>query len=130
MGLVVLAFLIRLLGVGWGLPNALHNQSYHPDELVIWSYAQQIEPSKLHFDPGFYNYGTLYLTLLRVASDVVSAYSGSEGWAAIGQMHLAGRLLSVLFGAGTVWFVFQMLRRRTHLFGAALEPVARSPLTP
>ncbi|MCO5297936.1 MAG: glycosyltransferase family 39 protein [Fimbriimonadaceae bacterium] len=124
LGLVVLAFLIRLLGVGWGLPNALHNQSYHPDELVIWSYAQQIEPSKLHFDPGFYNYGTLYLTLLRVASDVVSAYSGAEGWAAIGQMHLAGRLLSVLFGAGTVWFVFQMLRRRTHLFGAALGAAA------
>lgn len=120
LGLLLLALLIRLLGIDWGLPNSLHNQSYHPDELVIWSYAQQIEPSKFDFDPGFYNYGTLYLTLLRVASDVVAAYSDADGWALIGRMHLAGRVLSALFGAGTVWWVFQMLRRRTHLLGAAL----------
>lgn len=124
MGLFLVALAIRLLGVGWGLPNGLHNQSYHPDELVLWSYAQQIEPSKLDFDPGFYNYGTLYLTLLRVCSDVVGAYSGAEGWAVIGQMHLAGRLLSVLFGAGTVLLVFQILRRRAHVLGAALGAAA------
>jgi hypothetical protein len=37
------AFLIRLPGITWGLPNALHNQSYHPDEQVIFSYSQGVD---------------------------------------------------------------------------------------
>ena len=123
-GLFLFALALRLLGIGWGLPNALHNQSYHPDEFVIWTYSQQIEPAKLKFDPGFYNYGTLYLTTLNVASSVVGAYfRGAEGespWLAIGRAHLAGRVLSALCGAGTVLLVFLILRRRTNLFGAAL----------
>lgn len=105
------------------MPNGLHNQSYHPDELVIWSYAQQIEPAKLKFDPGFYNYGTLYLTTLKIASSVVGAGADAT-WADIGRAHLAGRLVSALFGAGTVVLVFLMLRRRTHLFGAGLGAAA------
>ena len=122
-GLFLCAVVLRLLGIGWGLPNGLHNQSYHPDELVIWSYAQQIEPTKLKFDPGFYNYGTLYLTTLKIASSVVGAGQDAT-WADIGRAHLAGRMVSAVLGAGTVLLVFLMLRRRTNLFGAALGAAA------
>lgn len=118
LAVFLFAFGIRLIGVGWGLPNNLHNQSYHPDETVNWSYAQQIEPTKLDFTPGSYSYGTLYLTLLRVASDVVGGYGGGIDerdpgslWRYIGSSLLAGRLLNVLFGALSALIVFWILRR-------------------
>jgi hypothetical protein len=133
-GAFVFALLVRLIGIGWGLPSEQRYQSLHPDEPVIYLYSQQIEPAKLDFAPGFYNYGTLYLTVLRVAGDVVEAYSGptedSEAgfWLSVGSVHMAGRLLSALAGAGTVWLVFLMLWPRAGqagaLFGAAAMALA------
>ena len=71
------ALLWRLIGINWGLPNDLHAQSYHPDEPVNLLVAQQVDISKGDFEPGFYNYPTLYLTALRVVSDMTSAYTGA-----------------------------------------------------
>lgn len=125
--ILLIAFGIRLLGIGWGLPNDLHDQSYHPDEQVIWTYAQQIEPAKLDFTPGFYNYGTLYLTVMRVTTDVVMAYRGgpdandpSSVWQFVGACHLAGRIISSVAGAIACALIFAMLRRVTHLIGACV----------
>ncbi len=123
-GLFVLSLLIRLAGIGWGLPNDLRNQSLHPDELVVWSFAQRVEPAKGKFTPGFYNYGTFYLTTLRVASDMVRSYGGgpkddseAEFWRYIARCHMAGRVLSALAGAATAWVVFLLLHKRTHWVG-------------
>lgn len=135
LGVLVIAFLIRLWGVGWGLPNDIRNQSLHPDELVVWTYAQQIQPARGDFTPGFYNYGTLYLTLTRVVTDVASAYgagpvgeSESDMWAAVGRYHLWGRVLNCLFGALTAWLVWKLLLLRTNwvgaLFGASAAAIA------
>ncbi len=112
--------LIRIWGMGWGLPNDHQTWSYHPDEPVIYAYSQQIEPAKFDFAPGFYNYGTLYLTVLRVASDVAKTYSGAgdKEWAQMRSGHLAGRWVSALAGAGTAAVAFLMLRRRVSLAGA------------
>jgi hypothetical protein len=125
--LFAVAFLIRIPGMGWGLKNDLHHHSYHPDELVIWSYSQQIDPAKFDFTPGFYNYGTLYLTLLRVATDMTSAYTGAPNpqnmdsvFSFISRSHMAGRGLSALAGAGTVLVLFLLLRRRIGDFGAVM----------
>lgn len=127
-----LALGLRLLGIGWGLPNANHQQSFHPDEPVVWAYSQGIEPTKLKFTPGFYNYGTLYLTTLKVASDVVAGYSGGgvnpekldEVWSFIGKSHLAGRVISALAGSGTALLVFLILRRFSNELGAAFGGLA------
>jgi hypothetical protein len=127
LGLFLFAFLFRLIGIGWGLPSDLRHQSLHPDEQVIYTHAQQIEPARLNFEPGFYNYGTLYLTVLSVASDMVGVYG--EGihperpdtvWRHIGATHLAGRMISALAGAGTVLIVFLMMRRFLTPFGASM----------
>ncbi len=123
------------MGIGWGLPNDLHRQSYHPDEGVIWEVSQRIEPTRLDFTPGFYNYGTLYLTTLRVLSDAVAIYgqgldpeNPESYWRYRGECHLAGRILSALAGAGTVLVVFCLLRRFSGIpagvFGALLVLVA------
>jgi len=125
IALFVIALSIRLVGIGWGLKNELHNQSYHPDEPVNWMYSQQIEPAKLKFTPGFYKYGTLYLTGLRIVSDMTAAYSGGPDpknpdatWAFVSRCHLAGRVLGAIGGALTVLLVFLMLRRFIGLLGA------------
>jgi hypothetical protein len=123
----LVALLIRIPGMGWGLKNDLHNHSYHPDELVLWSYSQEIDPAKFDFTPGFYNYGTLYLTVLRVATDMTSAYTGAPDpkdansvWSFVSRAHMAGRGLSALAGAGTVLVLFLFLRRRIGDFGAVM----------
>lgn len=119
------AFFLRLPGLGWGLKNDLHNQSYHPDEAVIWSYSQQIDPLKGKFTPGFYNYPTFYLTGLKVVSDMTASYTGSPDpqsidsqWAFVSRVHHAARFLTAVAGALTALFVFLMLRRRVGEFGA------------
>jgi hypothetical protein len=123
--LFLFAFGYRLLGIGWGLPNELHNQSYHPDEQVIWEFSQGVKPAQFHFTPGKYNYGTLYLTVLRIGSDVIAGYGGGPKqndiksfWAYIAECDLFGRLVSALAGAGTVVVIFLMMRRFTRVLGA------------
>ncbi|MDR3689050.1 MAG: glycosyltransferase family 39 protein [Fimbriimonas sp.] len=125
LAVFVVALAIRVIGIGWGLKNDLHNQSYHPDEGDIFAYSQQIEPTQFKFTPGFYNYGTLYLTALRVASDMTAAYTGGMDpknedsvWSYVARCNLAGRLISAVAGAGTVVVVFCILRRLTSLYGS------------
>jgi hypothetical protein len=121
-----IAFLFRLVGIAWGLPNDLRNWSLHPDEDVNVLVSQQIEPAKLDFDPGFYNYGTLYLTVLKVAGDVVNTYAGGVDPQSVDSVVagrkrtiLAGRVISAACGSGLALTVFLILRRRTHDVGAA-----------
>jgi 4-amino-4-deoxy-L-arabinose transferase-like glycosyltransferase len=118
------ALLVRVPGITWGLPNGLHNQSYHPDEQVIFNYSQGVDVGHGSFLPGNYSYGTLYLTLLSIASKVVSGYGGGIGttaasyWSFIANVDLAGRILSALAGAGTCLVIFLLLRRQTGALGA------------
>jgi len=123
--LFVVALGLRLIGIGWGLPNDKHTETYHPDEAMIWSYSQHIDPVHLEFTPGFYNYGTLYLTALNITSDMTAAYTGGYDtqkpetiWQYIGRCELAGRILSAIAGAGMALVVFFMLRRLVNDFGA------------
>lgn len=129
------ALLVRLMGVNWGLPNEMRNFSLHPDEQVNFIYARSIVPTQLHFTPINYSYGTLYLTILRVISDVVLTYAGgidqagNVSPAALAQVHLAGRLLNCLFGAGLAALTFSLSKRflsQTGSYIAALL-VAISP---
>lgn len=139
IGIFVVALLFRLVGIGWGLPNDLRNQSLHPDETVVYTnYAYRIDPASLQFLPGNYNYPTLYPLLLRIAGDVATTYSGAENPrlgpppANLGQLQAflvkqgkhetvvnrAGRFLNCLAGAGTAALVFFLLLRVTTLTGA------------
>ncbi|MBS1705011.1 MAG: glycosyltransferase family 39 protein [Armatimonadetes bacterium] len=119
----LLALLVRLWGIGWGLPDQRKAFSYHPDETVNWIYSQQLSPLKGDFDPGFYNYGTLFLFALNAGTEVMSAYGAKADpkepmseYRAIGSYLMAGRVLSALAGAGLVWVIFAIGLR---LFGIA-----------
>ena len=89
LGLFVASLLIRLVGITWGLPNELHNQSYHPDEDVnVLTYspvlAQQLgyRPQDSMFVPGHYNYGTAYFIALSVVGSMATTYN-VEDWCAM-----------------------------------------------
>lgn len=131
LGVFFLGLFVRVIGIGWGLPDEHRYQSLHPDEPVILGYAQQVEPSKFDFAPGFYNYGTLYLTLVRVTTDVVGAYGGGpsaeseEAVAlAVRRIHLAGRIISAIAGAATAWVVLLVLMPRCGQVGAIVGGLA------
>lgn len=125
LAVFLFALLIRLPGLGWGLKNDLRNASLHPDEAPNFGYSRNVVPGLGQFTPGFYSYGTLYLTSLRVASDVATAYTGApktkEGWSWtdptktdwdwVSRCHLAGRILSVLAGAATAALAYLIARR-------------------
>ncbi|MCW5939425.1 MAG: glycosyltransferase family 39 protein [Fimbriimonadaceae bacterium] len=131
VGVFLVAFLLRLPGLGWGLPTAERHWSLHPDEPVVLAYSQQVQPLALDFVPGFYNYGTLGLTLNRMATDLVDAYGGgpkardgSDLWRAMANYHRAGRTLSQLAGSMLAVVVLALLWRRTHWVGAVAGGLA------
>jgi hypothetical protein len=142
LGLFFASLLLRLVGIGWGLPNDLHNQSYHPDEMDNYGYSQKIDLAKGQLCPGKYSYGSAYYIAENIVDKVVTAYGGEPPapagqptpsdikafWRYIGNQILGGRILSALAGAGMVVVVWLILRRITtqfgSLFGAALVGIA------
>ncbi|MHB8635028.1 MAG: glycosyltransferase family 39 protein [Fimbriimonadaceae bacterium] len=122
--LFIVAVLIRLPGLTWGLKDSQHNQSLHPDEELNFRVSRLIEPARLSFTPGFYSYGTLYLTAMRVAGDVAFAYSGGSDhpemdWDYIRKGELAGRVVSLISGSLLCVVMFFAARRITSDAGAA-----------
>jgi hypothetical protein len=130
------ALIVRMLGIGWGLPGATTAFGLHPDEPIVLGYSQQIDVATGKIDPGFYNYGTLYLTTLSIATKVVDGYSPLPEKPSeadfIGQQRkhmLAGRFLNVLAGAGMAWVVVGIMlcfRWRVGAVAAGLA-IALSP---
>ncbi|MBS1716343.1 MAG: glycosyltransferase family 39 protein [Armatimonadetes bacterium] len=123
--LFIIALMPRLMGIGWGLPNSLHNHSYHPDEHLNWLVSRHVSPLQGQFLPGYYNYGTLYFSLMRIAGDFAAAYSGGapSGNAAmdpafVAKCILAGRFLNVIFGSLAASVVFLLMRRWTGKAGS------------
>lgn len=143
LAVFLLALLIRLPGLGWGLKNDIRNASLHPDETNNFAYAQRVVPALGRFTPGFYSYGTLYLTTLSIASDVATGYTGGpktkEGfvwsdpsrtdWDWVSRCILAGRIVSVIAGASTALVAF-LLARRIGGVGAGLLAGAFIALAP
>ncbi len=111
---------IRLIGIGWGLPNAERYYSYHPDEwLILLASYFTINPYAGEFLPGFYNYGTLPMYLWSVwlhwlsAAGVIGGLPENPSPAQVAelraQLYLWGRILVVLMGAGAAVVVGRTL---------------------
>ncbi|MFN7171624.1 MAG: ArnT family glycosyltransferase [Fimbriimonadaceae bacterium] len=125
------ALLIRLLAINWGLPGETFHFGFHPDEFVNWRYAIEIDPLQLDFDPGFYNYGSLYLFILRLITDFGFWYGNPPNpedpaslYPFVGSVLLVGRIVSAIAGAWIATLVFLVLRRFSGLFGASLGAAA------
>jgi len=106
-----LALGVRLVGIGWSLPNAERHYSYHPDEwLVLLASYFVINPYAGEFLPGFYNYGTLPMYLWSVWLHWLSAVgmidrlpenaTPAQVAELRAQLYLWARVLVALMGAG------------------------------
>ena len=130
LAVFLLALLIRLPGLGWGLKNDIRNASLHPDETPNFVYSRAVVPALGRFTPGFYSYGTLYLTTLSVASAYMGGPKTPEGyspadptktdWEWVSRCILAGRVVSLLAGAATAAIAFALGRRIAGPLAGAL----------
>jgi len=130
------AFGARLPGLGWGLKNDLHNQSYHPDEPLIFDFVHRSHVFRGPLEREYYNYGTMYYAVLRTseaigtmvgaihppASLALSDVKSTQDWDAlntyVSQFDYWGRLASALFGALTAVLIFLIMRRWVSTIGA------------
>ena len=132
IAILLLAAALRIWGIGWGLPNARHYFSYHPDETVVLGAATRIDFLSGQLDPGFYNYGSLYIYLTAFAILLGSGWGlinipskdllSPEHIAEFAKMYLAGRWVAVLLGIATVYLTYRLgsraYGRRVGLLGA------------
>ncbi len=118
--LLMAALLLRTWGIGWGLPHAGRYYPYHPDEAVLLFVLGQVNPLWLDFTPTFYNYGTLYILLSRLAYDFTAPVAGwgavpqagpfTQWVADLGHLLWVSRWVTALLGAGTVGLVLSLGR--------------------
>lgn len=126
---------IRLPGIGWGLKNDLHNQSYHPDEPLIFDFVHRTHLFRGPQEREYYNYGTLFYAILRT-TDTLGQTGGVkqpesldytkvrslQEWddinTYVSQFHLWGRYASAFFGALTAMLIFLVMRRWISTLGA------------
>jgi len=132
--ILVLAALLRLGGLQWGLPDATHVFSYHPDE---YHSLRGAFSAVLGGDPNphFFNYGSLYLYLVTGAvvladSPVPSIMDPQSMAKMLHDWTLAARHLNLLLALATVVVVYltgrELLGRRFGLlaaFGLAVFPL-------
>ncbi|MEW6747338.1 MAG: glycosyltransferase family 39 protein, partial [Planctomycetota bacterium] len=93
------AMALRLLGLQWGLPSALHAHSYHPDEpLLVWAAYSSIYLNGELFPP-FYNYPslTIYLTALALGVGMGCGVPETEANAL-----LIARIVTAIIGVAAV----------------------------
>lgn len=100
-----IAAFLRVWGVNWGLPNSLHQLTYHPDEIFQVGAALRVDLLKLTLDPGFYNYPSGYINMGSFALRLASAY-GMQIDKTLTGAYLVMRYLTVLTGVATVPFVY------------------------
>ncbi|MBL8049415.1 MAG: phospholipid carrier-dependent glycosyltransferase [Chthonomonas sp.] len=115
------ALLLRLFGLGWGLPNSQRVESLHPDEPIVLMVSKQVNPLGGDFEPGFYNYGTLYLSLSRLISTGGEFAPGTDAYR---DDLMRGRLINVVAGSGIALLVFLILAKRTSKVGAVIGGLA------
>ncbi len=126
--ILALAAFVRVVGLGWGLPNEQHWFSYHPDEVMVISAADRVNLARGEWNPHFFNYGSALIYAVSFARDVLSAYAPTrQGVNQMADLTLAGRGIVALCGVLTVYVVFLIGRRlkgnRVGLLAAALMAV-------
>lgn len=119
IGTVALGAGLRIWGMGWGLPTAQHYFSYHPDETIVLLSAMQVNFFDGQLDPGFYNYGSLYIYMVSIAVLLASCWGlvdivAAGSFSAIGEfakLYMAGRVVALLLGIATVYLVYVLGKR-------------------
>lgn len=101
----VVAAVLRLWCLRWGLPDAFHQLTYHPDEVFQIGAMLRVDLPHLSLDPGFYNYPSGYINLGSLAIYMAAGY-GLNMDATLTNAYLTARSVTVLLGVLTVPIVY------------------------
>jgi len=117
---------VRVWGLHWSLPKS-GGFSFHPDEIFQIAAAMRIDFLNGRFNPGFYNYGAMYLYLVSLATTLGTGF-GLVDPAGLADRYMAGRIISAVLGAATVYLVYlaavRLYGEPTGLIAAAFAAVA------
>ena len=127
VAVILLAAVLRIWGIGWGLPTREHYFSYHPDETVVLLASMRVNFFEGQFDTGYYNYGSLYMFLVTLSVLLASGWglihlSSGDVFSNIGEfakLYLAGRAAAVILGIASVYLVY-LLGKRAYGRGVGL----------
>ncbi len=117
-----LAAAVRLVGLGWGVPNVLHRFSYHPDEWqVVETALRMVRDGDIN--PHFFNYPSLQVNLAAALFRVLGVSEAGD----VAGRYLCARSLTAAMGVGTVLLMpglgAALGSRRAGLLAAALLAV-------
>jgi len=125
MLILLLALVLRLWGIAWGLPDGSHAFSYHPDESMVVGKAL-LQPGQNILDTGFYNYGSLATLTDRF---LLLATGQASNPIPTASALLLARLVTVLYGVGTCALLLQ-LGKRLALPGVGYSAATLYALSP
>ncbi len=120
ISILVAALAVRLYQIGWGLPYVYEEATPLKKAWSMWGWGS---PRGLDLNPHFFNYPSLIIYLHVVSQGLVFALMKITGVVTSGAdyharfivdptpVYYAGRLISVVFGAGTVWMAWLVARR-------------------
>lgn len=118
--ILALALILRIFGINW-------DQGYHlhPDERMLIMVAERIAFFD-NLDPGFFNYGTLPIYILKA----VSQFFAKDNYEA---MLRIGRYVSVFFDLITIIFIWKTVKllfkeEKIALFSSLLYALAFFPI--
>jgi 4-amino-4-deoxy-L-arabinose transferase-like glycosyltransferase len=105
LGIFIVALVVRVAGLTWGLPTPERFYSYHPDERQIAGAVASLEPFSGDFNPDFFNYPSLFIYLAWTAHFLGTSLGilqpQPQLWSALHDVILAARFVSALLGALT-----------------------------
>jgi dolichyl-phosphate-mannose-protein mannosyltransferase len=108
VAIVALGGILRFQGLGWELPNALHESTYHPDELLDVRAMMRVNPfhfSASSLNPEFFDYPSGYINLGSAAIRCAQALGlhVHDNWA---EAYLVARIVTATLGVLTILAVF------------------------
>jgi len=126
---LIVAFLLRLYGIEWGLPTALRpDTTYHPDEVPLLVWSQWLSQGQLIAKQFIYG-GTFYFVILRACLYFGELLRGLWGdLDTLASAILVARYLQVALAALAVLLVYEAGRlfydRRIGLIAALILALA------
>ena len=130
--ILAVALAVRLYGMNWGLPFVYEEATPLKKAWAMWGWGS---PLGVDLNPHFFNYPSLTIYLQFAAQGVLylamklggSVTSGADFHARYivdpAPFFYVGRMISVLFGVGTVWMTYLAGRRLGGKWTAALAAV-------
>lgn len=104
--ILLLALVLRLNGMDWGIPNSIHPQySYHPDEIYFLSWGKMLQYDIIipkHFQYG----GTFYYYTLLVTNWLGAFLADKIGGAPLVNIFLVGRTFGIVYALLSITLVY------------------------